>query len=179
MRSNSGHFGHLELAKPMIHVGFLPAILKILRCVCYHCSKILVDESNKKFREVMKIKKPSKRLHALLQLCQNLKVCNGGEGLDEGIMNEDGEKDGEPSKRSGCGNPLPKYVRDGIKLTVTFAAGDVDGGDRKKSLLGSKIHEIFRRISDSDCQALGFNPEFARPDWFIMTVLPISPPPVR
>jgi DNA-directed RNA polymerase II subunit RPB1 len=95
-------------------------------------------------------------------------------------MREDGDKDGEPAKRSGCGNPLPKYVRDGIKLTVTFAAGgDVDGGDRKKNLMGAKIHEIFRRISDSDCHALGFNPEFARPDWFIMTVLPISPPPVR
>ena len=36
-----GHFGHIELAKPMLHVGFIPFVLKLLRCVCFHCSAIL------------------------------------------------------------------------------------------------------------------------------------------
>lgn len=39
-----GHFGHLELAKPMFHIGFLKTVLSILRCVCYNCSKVLADE---------------------------------------------------------------------------------------------------------------------------------------
>ena len=39
-----GHFGHLELAKPCLHVGFVPQILKVLRCVCFHCSKLLVGQ---------------------------------------------------------------------------------------------------------------------------------------
>jgi DNA-directed RNA polymerase beta' subunit len=39
-----GHFGHLELAKPMFHIGFLKTILTILRCVCYNCSRLLADE---------------------------------------------------------------------------------------------------------------------------------------
>ena len=39
-----GHFGHLELAKPMFHIGFLKTILIILRCVCYNCSRLLADE---------------------------------------------------------------------------------------------------------------------------------------
>ena len=30
-----------------------------------------------------------------------------------------------------------------------------------------------------DCEALGFNIQFSRPDWMILTVLPVSPPPVR
>ncbi len=38
-----GHFGHIELAKPVFHIGFLTTVLKILRCVCYHCSKLLAD----------------------------------------------------------------------------------------------------------------------------------------
>jgi DNA-directed RNA polymerase II subunit RPB1 len=38
-----GHFGHIELAKPMFNVGFLPEILKVLKCVCVHCSKLLAD----------------------------------------------------------------------------------------------------------------------------------------
>lgn len=39
-----GHFGHLELAKPMFHIGFMKTVLSILRCVCFNCSKILSDE---------------------------------------------------------------------------------------------------------------------------------------
>ncbi len=39
-----GHFGHLELAKPLFNIGFLNTVIKILRCVCFYCSKLLVDE---------------------------------------------------------------------------------------------------------------------------------------
>lgn len=38
-----GHFGHIELAKPVFHVGFFKMIIKSLRCVCFYCSKLLVD----------------------------------------------------------------------------------------------------------------------------------------
>ena len=37
-----GHFGHIELAKPVYHIGFLTKTMKILRCVCFFCSKLLV-----------------------------------------------------------------------------------------------------------------------------------------
>lgn len=39
-----GHFGHLELARPMFHIGFMKTVLSILRCVCFNCSKLLADE---------------------------------------------------------------------------------------------------------------------------------------
>lgn len=38
---------------------------------------------------------------------------------------------------------------------------------------------MLKRISDEDCQLMGFNPKYARPDWMILQVLPIPPPPVR
>lgn len=38
-----GHFGHIELAKPVFHVGFLTKTIKVLRCVCFYCSKLLVS----------------------------------------------------------------------------------------------------------------------------------------
>jgi DNA-directed RNA polymerase II subunit RPB1 len=41
-----GHFGHIELAKPMFHVGFIDKVLRLLRCVCYKCSKLLCDEAS-------------------------------------------------------------------------------------------------------------------------------------
>lgn len=38
-----GHFGHIDLAKPVFHVGFITKSIKILRCVCFYCSKLLVS----------------------------------------------------------------------------------------------------------------------------------------
>lgn len=39
-----GHFGHIELAKPVFHFGFMKTVLSVMRCVCFSCSKILLDE---------------------------------------------------------------------------------------------------------------------------------------
>jgi|SRR6218665_7658 len=38
-----GHFGHIELAKPVFQVPFMTKIIKNLRCVCFFCSKLLID----------------------------------------------------------------------------------------------------------------------------------------
>jgi len=35
------------------------------------------------------------------------------------------------------------------------------------------------RIPDADSRALGFDPRFTRPDWLLITALPVPPPPVR
>jgi len=34
-------------------------------------------------------------------------------------------------------------------------------------------------MSDSDLHLLGLSDEYARPEWMIITVLPVPPPPVR
>jgi hypothetical protein len=35
-----GHFGYIELVKPVYHIGFLKKVVQVLRCVCYSCSKV-------------------------------------------------------------------------------------------------------------------------------------------
>ncbi|UYV62195.1 POLR2A [Cordylochernes scorpioides] len=37
-----GHFGHIELARPVLNAGFLAKVMKVLRCVCFSCSRLLV-----------------------------------------------------------------------------------------------------------------------------------------
>jgi DNA-directed RNA polymerase II subunit RPB1 len=39
-----GYFGHILLAKPMYHVGFIKTVVKVLRCVSFHNSKLLVSK---------------------------------------------------------------------------------------------------------------------------------------
>ena len=43
-----GHFGHIELAKPVFHVGLMDTIRKILKVVCYNCSRILIDSKEER-----------------------------------------------------------------------------------------------------------------------------------
>ena len=44
VQDSPGYFGHIELAKPVYHIGFLTTVVKALRCVSYHSSKILLDK---------------------------------------------------------------------------------------------------------------------------------------
>ncbi len=48
-----------------------------------------------------------------------------------------------------------------------------------QELSAERAYEILRRISDEDCQTLGFNTKWVRPDWMLITALPVPPPPVR
>ena len=83
------------------------------------------------------------------------------------------------------GSPQPAYRVDGPRVTAEFPRGRdgeataPDGGERRQELSAEKAHEILRRMSDEDVAALGFDPSRARPDWMVLTVLPVPPPPVR
>ena len=39
-----GHFGHVELARPVFHPGLINDVMKIMRCVCNGCAGLLMDK---------------------------------------------------------------------------------------------------------------------------------------
>src|SRR5574342_1210553 len=39
-----GHFGYIELARPVVHIKFVPVILSLLRSTCHECGKILIPK---------------------------------------------------------------------------------------------------------------------------------------
>ena len=48
----SGHFGHIELARPVIHVGHAKDVHKILKSVCRDCGKLKLDDAQRQhYRE--------------------------------------------------------------------------------------------------------------------------------
>ncbi|CAO2141859.1 unnamed protein product [Urochloa humidicola] len=180
-----GHFGHLELAKPMFHIGFIKAVLSIMRCVCFNCSKILADEDNNKFKQALKIRNPKNRLRRIYDACKTKKFCGGG---DDPCIQEQQDTDGPVKKRGGCGAQQPNITVDGMKMVVEFKTSKKKDDDkeqlpepveRKQILSAERVLDVLKSISDEDCLLLGLNPKFARPDWMILQVLPIPPPPVR
>jgi DNA-directed RNA polymerase beta' subunit len=39
-----GYFGYIELARPVFFIQHLKEIMKILKCVCFKCSKLLISK---------------------------------------------------------------------------------------------------------------------------------------
>src|SRR3990167_386977 len=39
-----GHFGYIELARPVIHIEFVPLIVNLLRFSCRDCGKVLIPK---------------------------------------------------------------------------------------------------------------------------------------
>jgi len=175
-----GHFGHLDLAKPVFHPGFLTKTLKVLRCVCFYCSKMLVNPANPKIKEiVMKSKgQPRKRLTHVYDLCKGKKICEGGDEMDLNPDNPDNQTN--PAKNhGGCGRYQPQIRRMGLDLTAEWKIMNEDTQEKKIGLTAERVHEIFKHISDEECYVLGMDPKFARPDWMVLTCMPVPPLCVR
>eukprot|EP01114_Cavostelium_apophysatum_P013538 TRINITY_DN32_c0_g1_i1.p1 TRINITY_DN32_c0_g1~~TRINITY_DN32_c0_g1_i1.p1 ORF type:complete len:1763 (-),score=484.60 TRINITY_DN32_c0_g1_i1:80-5368(-) len=171
-----GHFGYIELAKPVFHIGFITTVLKILRCVCFHCSKLLTDTNDARFKAALKTKSPRHRLAQVFAICRSKTVCEGGDELnaDNGPANGDTKKN-----HGGCGGSQPAMKRDGLNITAEFKQVVDETVEKKQTLTAEKVHSILKRITDEDCRLMGLNPQWARPDWMVVTRLPVPPPPVR
>lgn len=170
-----GHFGHIELAKPMYNIGFMTTVLKILRCVCFHCSKLLVHPSDPKYNGIQRIRNPAHRLKFVLNICRGKNIC------EPAPQPKEGEAPMSDAERVtyGCGNVQPKIMREGLKLMVEFKGLVAEQLEKKSALSAEKVLKIFKGISDDDCKLMGLDPRWARPDWMILTVLPVPPPAVR
>jgi DNA-directed RNA polymerase II subunit RPB1 len=170
-----GHFGHMELAKPMFHYGFLKTTVKVLRSVCHYCSKLLADPTDNNFKKALKSKNPKHRLQAMQDLCVSRRFCETG-GVSSGTK-----------ELLGCGLAQPKYQMEGSAIMVAFpqdeeAEEEMAAGvaaDSKRVLTAEQAYNILTRIGHDDMQALGFTPGRSEPGWMILTHIPIPPPPVR
>ncbi|XP_031343818.1 DNA-directed RNA polymerase II subunit RPB1-like [Photinus pyralis] len=141
-----GHFGHIDLAKPVFHVGFITKTIKILRCVCFYCSKLLVSPNNPKIKEVvMKSKgQPRKRLAFVYDLCKGKNICEGGDEMDVG---KEGEDPGKRQGHGGCGRYQPNIRRTGLDLTAEWKHVNEDSQEKKIPLSAERVWEILKHIT--------------------------------
>ena len=166
-RFSPGYFGHIELARPVFYIQFLSIVQKILKCVCFRCSKLLIDPEDQEIKEILMLLKGRKRWNYIIDKCSKVKMC----GTDS---------------KEGCGAVQPsKYYKEGLaKLFAEWkqtnaSLGEVDVEDKKLYLSAEIVLKIFRRISDEDCEVMGLSKDWCRPDWLICQNLPVAPPAVR
>ena len=93
-----GHFGHIELAKPVFHAMFFDIVKKILKCVCFRCSRILIsqhttiEELKNEMTRILAIKNNQKRWEAYFKLCNTttkIKICGDDKHIGCGSRQPD------------------------------------------------------------------------------------------
>jgi DNA-directed RNA polymerase II subunit RPB1 len=156
-----GYFGHIELARPMFSIQHIKDIMKIARCVCFKCSKLLLNKSQHKHV----LDRPgSDRWTYVSAVAAKIKRC--GESTEDGC---------------GCKQP-DKIKLEGMSTIYAIWENMETDDDSKKinmRLTPEIILKIFKRISDDDVAFMGFHPVWSRPEWMLLTVLPVPPPAVR
>ncbi|KZX13636.1 DNA-directed RNA polymerase subunit A' [Methanobrevibacter oralis] len=145
-----GHFGSIELARPVIHVGFGDIIHKILRSTCNECGRVLLNDNEIAYftEKLNEAQENRESLGAILKDIYKV------------------------AKKDVC--PHCEAAQEDIKIDKPVS---IRQGDYK--LTASEIRERLEKITDDDAYVLGVNPEVARPEWLVLTVLPVPPVTVR
>jgi len=153
-----GHFGHIELAKPVYNYHFMDIIIKILKCICFRCGKLRVNKDSAKIMDI-KNKSNKVRWAELYELSSKISRC--------GQENEEG---------CGCLQPS-RYKLDGV-AGIQAKWKDLTT-DQTQYLEAEYVKSLFEKISDEDSNLLGFSSVWCRPEWLICSALPVPPPTVR
>ncbi|OXM78710.1 DNA-directed RNA polymerase II subunit RPB1 [Cryptococcus neoformans Bt63] len=184
-----GHFGHIELARPVFHQGFIVKVKKILECVCYSCGKLKVDMRDPMVANAVRRIKAQHRLKAIWALAKDKKICepdeldekdNGDATFEDEYLQE---QKAALKGHGGCGHEQPVWRKKGLKLMGVWKPTD-KGEDEaaepeERNVSPGEVYNILKKITPEDLHIMGLNADYARPDWMILTVLPVPPAAVR
>ena len=146
-----GHFGHIELAKPVIHIGYIRLIRKLLHVTCRSCGRVLLCPD-----EIEKI------------------VGTEDDQIGDFLYEED------VMKERICPHCGDQQLKINFEIPITFSEVRIEDGKKVEHKLNpADIRVRMEKIPDEDLIPLGINPEAARPEWMILTVLPVPPVTMR
>ncbi|WP_255151442.1 DNA-directed RNA polymerase subunit A' [Halorarius halobius] len=227
--SCNGHFGHIELAAPVIHVGFSKLIRRLLRGTCRECSRLcLTDDEKSEFRDrltttrqlgedlgdvtkaaIRQARKKDRCPHCgekqydiqhekpttyyevqeVLSSEYSETIAAAMEGRP---VDEEDDTDREPvapqelAEETGIdvsrineilSSEFRPTKEDRKKLEKALDV-DLTEEDMNK-LMPSDIRDWFEDIPDEDIEVLGIDASKSRPEWIILTVLPVPPVTAR
>jgi DNA-directed RNA polymerase subunit A' len=151
-----GHFGQIELARPVIHEGFAKLIHRVLRSICRSCSRIILSDEQ--------------IAHYSARMAEYEKQHHN---LSENIVKEIVKV---AMKSKQCPHCNSKILKLKLEKPTTYYEQTEEGNLR---LTPVDIRSRLENIPDADCKLLGIRSEVARPEWTVLVVLPVAPVAVR
>ncbi|MEM3020553.1 MAG: DNA-directed RNA polymerase subunit A' [Candidatus Micrarchaeaceae archaeon] len=157
-----GHFGHIELVRPVIHPEFAKTIYLLLQSTCKDCHRILLNE--KQIGDL----RPT--IEGFVRADDNDKEL----GLQTSVESEDKNLSIIKKLKTVKKCPYCGAVQGKLKLDrPTFF---YTNGNRLKS---DEIHDWLAKISNEDLALLGIDGTVTRPEWFVISYLLVPPVNVR
>ena len=102
-----GHFGHIELARPVYNYHFIDVTMKVLKCVCFRCGKLRINKESPIIENISKFPN-KKRFDSIYNLSSKISRC--------GQETEDG---------CGCLQPH-RYKLDGVSgIQAIWKSSDI------------------------------------------------------
>lgn len=151
-----GHFGHIELAEPVLHIAFIDNIHKLLLSMCRTCARLKVPQDELDAFQAVKDKDAAYTIVSQKR-------------IPEKII----EKARKAKECPHCGKSQYELIF--TKPTIFVEKTEV--GEHR--LLPITIRERFSQILDEDLALLSYDPVTARPEWFVLQALPVPPVTVR
>ncbi|MEM3566363.1 MAG: DNA-directed RNA polymerase subunit A' [Candidatus Bathyarchaeia archaeon] len=151
-----GHFGHIELAVPVIHIEFAKIIYDLLRVTCRNCGRILLPEEA--------VKKLKARIDKTRQLLGT-------------VPDEIFKRITQEIRTKTCPHCNAAQYKITFEKPTKFS--EEIPGSGSQLLTPSMVRERLERIPNDDLELLGFDPKTARPEWMVLQVLPVPPVYVR
>ncbi len=149
-----GHFGHIDLAMNVIHVGYVKEIKKLLDATCRKCGRLLLTKE-----QTDEFKKSLERVEEF-----------GGDVADLGLVTKETVR--EAASKAVC----PHCGATRTKITLDKPTSFREEGHK---LTPKEVRERLERIPDADLIPLGLDPRVCRPEWMVLTALPVPPVTVR
>lgn len=174
-----GHFGHITLGNPVFHIGFMTDLVDVLRCVCFHCSRLLIDKNrDPRYAKILKLNDPDTRLKALQKIAARKTKCYFP-GPQKAAQQQEELHEGCHTKK--CPRHIPIIrLTDNIKLTAEFPIVYKEYGEKQKVNLTAKmVRKILKRIDPEDYAIMGFDPVYCEPASLTIRTLPVPPPILR
>ncbi len=157
-----GHFGHIELVRPVIHPEFAKTVYLLLQSTCKDCHRILLNE--KQIGDL----RPT--IESFVRADDNDKEL----GLQTSVESEDKNLSIIKKLKTVKKCPYCGAVQGKLKLDrPTFFYMN---GNRLKS---DEIHDWLAKISNEDLALLGIDGNVTRPEWFVISYLLVPPVNVR
>ncbi|MHC1600214.1 MAG: DNA-directed RNA polymerase subunit A' [Candidatus Methanospirareceae archaeon] len=151
-----GHFGHIDLEAPVIHIGCAKLIYWILTATCRKCGRVLLGEEDRNiFLEELKRQRKRKA------------------DISE-VVKQAFKKAAKSSICMYCAEPQQR-----IKFEKPTTYKEIDEEGKERRLMPTDVRERLERIPDEDVVLFGMDPKNARPEWMVLTVLPVPPVTAR
>ncbi len=153
LKDSLGHFGYIELARPVVHIKFVRQVYDLLKSCCWSCGRVIIPEEKikgylKGFEEIGAEEGFEARRRKIKEVVKKYKI------------------------KASCPHCNAKQPKIKLEKPYNFYEEEI-------RLSPIEVRARLEKISEEDLEVFGYKKGFFRPEWMILTVLSIPPVTMR